>query len=206
MDEVPQADPGDVTRQLLAFRDGDAEALDRLMPMVYGELRRVAQRQLGRIRPGQTLDPTALVHESYFKLVRSSEVDWQSRAHFLGVAARAMRQVIVAHARQKGAAKRGGGDVAVTLDEARIAVGDRADELVAIDDALVRLSKRNARLARVVECRFFGGLSEEETAAALDISLRTAQRDWMRARAWLREDLLREDPPRKDLGASSAEA
>lgn len=180
---------GDVTELLLAYRQGDRQAFDRLVPLVYDDLRRIARRQLGRGNPDGVLDTTSLVHESYLKLVDGSRVDWQDRSHFLGVAARAMRQVVIAYARKRGAAKRGGGSLQTTLDEGHIAVDGQAEWLVALDAALERLGGKNPRLARVVECRFFAGLSEEETAAALDVSLRTAQRDWMRARAWLQEEL-----------------
>lgn len=179
----------DVTELLLAYRDGDREAFGQLLPMVYDDLRRIARRQLGRSIPNQTLDTTSLVHESFLKLVDQKRIDWQDRGHFLAIAARAMRQVIITYARRRGAAKRGAGSIRETFDEGRIAVADQAEQLLALDEALTRLSERDERLVRVVECRFFAGLQEEETAAALGISLRTVQRDWMRARAWLREEL-----------------
>jgi RNA polymerase sigma factor (TIGR02999 family) len=172
-----------VTQLLIAYRDGDRDAFDRLVPMVYEDLRRIARRQLRRGQPGQTLNTTGLVHEAYLKLVDPAKVDWQGRGHFLAVSARAMRQVIIGYARKRSAGKRGGGERPVTLDEAQIAVDEQADR------ALERLGGKDPRLARVVECRFFAGLSEEETAQALGVSLRTAQRDWMRARAWLKEEL-----------------
>ena len=177
-----------VTQLLIAYRDGDRGAFDRLMPIIYDDLRRIARRQLRRGAP-QTLNTTGLVHEAYLKLVDPSRVDWQDRGHFLAVSARAMRQVIIGYARKRSAVKRGGGERPVTLDEAQVAVDDQADRLLALDRALERLGGRDERLARVVECRFFAGLSEEETAQALGVSLRTAQRDWMRARAWLKEEL-----------------
>lgn len=180
---------GDVTQLLLAYGQGDRQAFDRLFPLVYDDLRRIARRHLRRGRPGQTLDTTGLVHEVYLKMVDPSRVDWQNRAHFLAVSARAMRQVIIGYARRRNADKRGGGAVAVTLDEGQIAIDEQAEGLLALDQALSRLAQRNERLARVIECRFFAGLSEEETAEALGVSLRTAQRDWLRARAWLREEL-----------------
>lgn len=178
-----------VTQLLIAYRDGDREAFDRLVPMVYDDLRRIARRQLRRGGAGHTLDTTGLVHEAYLKLVDPAKVDWQDRGHFLAVSARAMRQVIIGYARKRSAEKRGGGERPVTLDEAQIAIDEQADRLLALDRALERLGERDERLARVVECRFFAGLSEEETAQALGVSLRTAQRDWMRARAWLKEEL-----------------
>jgi RNA polymerase sigma factor (TIGR02999 family) len=180
--------PADVTQLLVAYGQGDRQAFDQLLPMVYDDLRRIARRQL-RSQPGQTLDTTSLVHESYLKMVDQRKADWQSRIHFLAVAARAMRQVIISYARRRGAAKRGAGSIRETLDEGRIAVADQAEQLLALDQALNRLAERDERLVRVVECRFFAGLKEEETAEALGVSLRTVQRDWMRARAWLREEL-----------------
>ncbi len=180
--------PTDVTELLIAYRDGEKDAFDRLLPMVYDDLRRIARRQLGRSR-NQTLSTTGLVHESYLKIVDQTRVNWQDRGHFLAISARAMRQVIITYARRRGALKRGGGERAVTLDENRIAIADQAERLLALDQALERLGERNERLAKVVECRFFAGLSEEETAEALGVSLRTAQRDWMRARAWLKQEL-----------------
>jgi RNA polymerase sigma factor (TIGR02999 family) len=180
---------GDVTELLLAYRGGDREAFDRLVPLVYEDLRRIARRQLGRGNPDRVLDTTSLVHESYLKLVDGGRVDWQDRAHFLGVASRAMRQVVIGYARRRGAAKRGGGSHQTTLDDGHIAIDSQAEWLLGLDEALVRLGEKSPRLARIVECRFFAGLSEEETASALGVSLRTAQRDWMRARAWLQEEL-----------------
>ena len=182
---------GDVTELLLAYRQGDGEAFGRIVPLVYDDLRRVARRQLGRGNPDRVLDTTSLVHESYLKMVDQKRVDWQDRGHFLACAAQAMRQVIITYARRRNAAKRGGGNMQqTTLDADRhIAIDQQAEWLVALDDALGRLEQWNPRLARVVECRFFAGLSEEETAAALNVSLRTAQRDWMKARAWLQEEL-----------------
>jgi RNA polymerase sigma factor (TIGR02999 family) len=188
-EEALLSENADVTELLLAYRDGDRQAFDQLLPLVYDDLRRIARRHLRRSRPGHTLDTTGLVHESYLKMVDQARVDWQDRAHFLAVSARAMRQVLIDYARRRSAAKRGGGVRPATLDEGRVAVEEQAEWLLALDQALARLGERNERLARVVECRFFAGLSEEETAAALGVSLRTVQRDWMRARAWLQEEL-----------------
>lgn len=182
--------PADVTSLLVAYGHGDREAFDLLLPLIYDDLRRVARRQLNKVgNPDKVLDTTVLVHESYLKMVDQNRVDWQSRAHFLGVAARAMRQVVIDYARRRGAAKRGGNAIQTTIEEGHIAIDDQADFLLSLDQALGRLEAHNERLARIVECRFFAGLSEEETAAALGISLRTAQRDWMKARAWLQEEL-----------------
>lgn len=188
-DPGPLPDPGEVTQLLIAFRGGDREAFDRLVPLVYEDLRRIARRHLRRGRPGATLDTTGLVHEAYLKLVDQTRATWQDRGHFLAVSARAMRQVVIDHARRHAAEKRGGGERPVTYDDARVGVDEEAERLLAVDRALDRLGEKNERLARVVECRFFAGLSEEETSAALGTSLRTVQRDWMRARAWLREEL-----------------
>jgi RNA polymerase sigma factor (TIGR02999 family) len=182
--------PGsEVTQLLMAHRQGDPEAFDRLLPLVYDDLRRIASRHLRRNRPSNTLDTTSLVHEYYLKVADRPGADWQDRGHFLAIAARAMRQVIIGYARKRGAAKRGGAEQRVTLDERRIAVEEQAEWLLAVDQALALLGERSERLAQVVECRFFAGLSEEETAAALGVSLRTAQRDWMKAKAWLQEHL-----------------
>jgi RNA polymerase sigma factor (TIGR02999 family) len=157
--------------------------------MVYDELRRVARGQLKRVPAGRTLDTTALVHEVYLKMAGQQGLDLQDRQHFLAVSARAMRQVLADFARARLAAKRGGGDVRVTLKEDSASVDAEAERVCEVDRVLERLRDKNERMARVVECRYFAGLSEEETAEALGISLRTAQREWMRARAWLREAL-----------------
>jgi RNA polymerase sigma factor (TIGR02999 family) len=191
------AEPGDLTTLLRAHAAGDPEAFDRLVPLVYEDLRRVARRQLRRGRPGAMLETTGLVHEVWFKLVDGQGVDWQDRRHFLAVCARAMRQVVVDHARRMGATKRGGGVAPLELDEQKLPGADDAARVLTVDHALWHLARRSPRLAQVVECRFFAGLSEEETAEALGLSLRTAQRGWMRARAWLRADL--EGAPEADL-------
>ena len=183
------ADPGEVTRLLVAYRDGDQHAFERLVPIVYDDLRRIARAHLRRKRAGHTLDTTVLVHEAYLRLVDQSQANFEDRKHFLSVCARAMRQIIISNARKHAAAKRGGGERRVTLEEDRLGGGQDAEWLLNLDRALERLAGRSERLARVVECRYFAGLSEEETAEALGTSLRTVQRDWTRARAWLREDL-----------------
>jgi RNA polymerase sigma factor (TIGR02999 family) len=188
--------PGELTELLRAYAAGDAAAFDRLVPLVYDDLRRVARRQLRRGSRGAVLDTTALVHEVWFKLSDGGAVAWQDRGHFLAVSARAMRQVIVDEARRRNAGKRGGGQVDAVLDEARVASAGDALQVLAIDQALDRLAARSPRLAQVVECRFFAGLGEEETAEALGVSLRTVQREWTRARAWLREDLAGPPSPR----------
>lgn len=180
---------GNVTELLLAYRDGDREAFDRLVPLLYHDLRKIARAQLRRGRPGATLGTTVLVHEVYLKMADQQRLDARDRGHFLAISAHAMRQVIADYARRRTAAKRGGNSDPVPLDEAPQIADREARWLVDVDRALERLGARNERMARVVECRFFAGYSEEETAEALGTSLRTVQRDWMRARAWLKEEL-----------------
>jgi len=184
-----QSTPGEVTELLIAFRGGDQEAFQQLVPLLYDELRRVARGQLARHRPGVTLDATGLVHEIYMKMADQDRLGANDRSHFLAIAARAMRQVIVDRARRRTASKRGGEAEAVSLDEAPEIPVEEAEEMVDLDDALSRLAAKSPRLAQVVECRFFAGYSEEETATTLGISVRSVQRDWMRARAWLKEEL-----------------
>lgn len=158
-----------------------------MMPLVYDDLRRIARNRLAGHRRGQ-LDTTGLVHEAYLRLVDQTEAPWESRAHFFAVAARAMRQIVVDFARRRRASKRGGSKIRVSLEETEIAVGEEAERLVLLDEALDRLAEVGVRMTRVVECRFFAGLTEEETAQALDVSLRTVQRDWKKARAWLKRE------------------
>jgi RNA polymerase sigma factor (TIGR02999 family) len=181
----------DVTGLLLAWRAGDATALDRLFPLVYDELHRIAHRQLGREPAGHTLATTALVHEAYLKLVDQNRAQWNERSQFFAIAARAMRRILVDYARQHLAGKRGGGKERVDLDAEILSLDQRADVLVAVDEALDRLREVDERASRVVECRFFGGYTEEETAGTLGINERTVRRDWVRAKAWL-YDALRE--------------
>lgn len=178
-----------ITRLLRAHHEGDQAAFDELIPLVYERLRRIARGQLARSRRGQTLDTTSLVHEVYFQMVEETGIDWQSRSHFYAVCARAMRRILVDYARKRNAQKRGCGRPHLTLEPERLAVEQQADQVLAVDRALDGLASFNERLARLVECRYFGGLTEEETAGALGISLRTAQRDWVRARAWLLKEL-----------------
>jgi RNA polymerase sigma factor (TIGR02999 family) len=179
----------EITQLLLAWSDGDKQALDRLVPLVYDELRRLAQNYMRRERAGLTLQTTALIHEAYLRLIDADQVQWRNRSHFFGIAARLMRQILVARARERGCQKRGGGAERVSLDEAMV-IDERLDEdLVALDEALGELSQFDARMAQVVEMRFFGGLSEEEIAAALDVSTKTVRRDWRLARSWLRRKL-----------------
>jgi RNA polymerase sigma factor (TIGR02999 family) len=178
---------GSITALLLAHRDGDAGAFERLVALVYPELRRMARAQLRRGPGPAPLETTGLVHETYVKLVDHQQVDARDRGHFLAIAACAMRQLVVDHARARQAAKRGAGAVHVEIDERDAAVDARAEYLLAVNQALERLGREDPRLLRVVECRFFAGYTDEETAEALGVSARTIGRDWLRARAWLRD-------------------
>ena len=180
---------GDVTVLLHRLHGGDRDAFDRLLPLLYEELRGAARRALAREQVGHTLQATDLVHEAFVKLVPSAGPSWQDRAHFLAVASRAMRQVLVEHARRRLADKRGGGAAHVTLGDGDAVQGHDAEEMLALDDALHRLAALQPRLRAIVEHRFFGGLSEREIAEVLGVSERTVQRDWMRARAWLHAEL-----------------
>lgn len=181
--------PEQIASILVEVRDGDREALHRLLPLVYDELRRIAHRQLRLERQGHTLNTTALVHEAYLKLVDQTRVEWRDRVHFFAVAAQAMRRILVDHARKYLAAKRGGHQQRVPLEEAVFSVEDRADTLLALDEALTELAALDERLSRVVECRFFGGLTEEETAEALGVTARTVRRDWVKAKGWLHAEI-----------------
>ena len=183
------SDPN-VTALLEQYAEGDATALDRLFPLVYEELQRVAHRQMHAERSGHTLDTTALVHEAFMKLVRHPpHVQWQSRVHFFAVAARAMRQILVNHAKSRSRAKRGGDALLISLDEAVVTPEARPDELIALDAALTRLEAIDSRQSRVVELRHFGGLTIEETAQVLAVSVVTVKRDWATARAWLYREI-----------------
>ncbi|HIG75890.1 MAG TPA: sigma-70 family RNA polymerase sigma factor [Bacteroidetes bacterium] len=183
----------DVTALLADLRSGDSDAVDAILPHVYGELQDLARRQLRGERDGHTLNTTALVHEAYLKLVRQDRADWQSRAHFLGVAALAMRRILINYAKKRKAEKRGGGAVLATFEEGAVGRVARTDELLALDEALDRLAERSERQARVVELSFFGGLTQPEIAEALGVSEITVRRDWRMARAWLSHEL-REAP------------
>jgi len=175
--------------------DGDRQSLDSLLPIVYQELRRLAAAYLRRERPGQTLQPTALVHEAYLRLMKDRPDRWQNRAHFCAIAAHSMRQILIEKARARGAAKRGGARPRVTLDEGLVGTDERSIDLVALDEALERLAAIDAEQARLVELRFFGGLTVEETAEALGISPATVKRHWTVARAWLARELSGSPPP-----------
>ncbi len=178
-----------VTGLLQAWGGGDHAALDQLVPIVYEELHRQAQRYLRRESPGHTLQTTALVHEAYLRLVDQRQARWQNRAQFFGVAAQLMRRILVDHARRHQAAKRGGSAIQVPLDEGGVAAVESDVDLVALDDALTRLAGLDPQQARVVELRYFTGLGIEETAEALGISPATVKREWAMARAWLRREL-----------------
>lgn len=183
------SDPGAVTRILSQMEGGDPEALDRLLPLVYDDLKTIARRLMRSEREGHTLNPTAVVHEAYMKLSGLERIDWQGRAHFFGVAASAMRRILVSYARSRNAAKRGGGEAAVTLDDRVAAARERPGELLDLDEALERLADIAPRQVRVVECRFFAGMDLDATAVALGVSNATVRRDWTRARAWLNREL-----------------
>ncbi|MGB3544348.1 sigma-70 family RNA polymerase sigma factor [Rubrivirga sp.] len=183
----------DVTELLEASRDGQSEASAKLLEAVYDELRQIARSFHARHDIGDTLTATSLVHEAYFKLVDGDRLPFDGRAHFFGAAARAMRQVVVDSARSKNRAKRGGGQAALRLDEALpVAAPGRSEDVLALDEALVELEKVDPRAARVVECRYFAGLTVEETAGALEVSPMTVKRDWAAARAWLHNALAEE--------------
>lgn len=193
--------PGEITVLLKAWGRGDQVALERLTPLVHGELRRLARRYMRHERAGNTLQGTALVNEAYLRLVDVTGVDWQDRAHFFAVAAKMMRRILIDAARARAAAKRGGGvrredhSAPVELDQIAAADSDRASELVALDDALEALAQMDPRRAQVIELRFFGGLTVEETAEVLSISPQSVMRDWKLARAWLTRELLGESAP-----------
>jgi RNA polymerase sigma factor (TIGR02999 family) len=181
--------PSGVTELLRRWNLGDREAMDRLMPIVYDELRRLAAGYLKGERRDHTLQPTALVHEAYLRLVRQDRVEWQNRAHFFGIAARMMRRVLVDHARRRQAGKRDAGGFRLTLQVGDALEVSRDPELLELDEALVRLERLDVDQARVVELRFFGGLTVEETATVLGISTATVKREWRTARAFLRQEM-----------------
>ncbi|MGA8211997.1 MAG: sigma-70 family RNA polymerase sigma factor [Candidatus Sulfotelmatobacter sp.] len=180
---------GEVTGLLLEYAHGSQEAADKLIPVVYEELKRLARDYMRRENPCHTLQTTALVHEVYLKLVRQTDVNWQGRAHFIGVAARLMRRILIDHAKGHLRQKRGGETVIVQLNEALTFSPERSEEILKLDEALERLSKLDLRQSRIVELRFFGGLSIEETAEFLRVSPKTVKRDWAAAKAWLRSEL-----------------
>ncbi|MFL6448698.1 MAG: sigma-70 family RNA polymerase sigma factor [Bryobacteraceae bacterium] len=179
------ASPSEVTQLLLEYGRGNQAALDQLMPLVYAELHRMASRYMSRQNPAHTLQATALIHEAYVRLAANSTKDWENRAHFFGIAAKSMRHVLVDHARAHHRAKRGGEKHTVPLDEGVVVSGERLAEIVALDDALTDLSKLHPRQSEVVELKYFGGLSLEETAQVLKVSPETVTRHWRAAKAWL---------------------
>jgi len=182
----------EITRMLRQWSDGSQEALDNLLPLVYDELHRQAARYLRRENKDHTLQPTALINEAYLKLIDQREVNWENRTHFFAIAAQAMRRILVDHARTKHREKRGGDDAKLSLDEALTFVADEKNiDLIALDEALTRLEMKDKQQTRIVELRYFSGLSLEETAEALNISRTTAARDWAMARAWLHRELTR---------------
>lgn len=183
--------PHEVSQLLHAWREGDSSAFDRLMSLVYDELRRMARRHMARQSPDHTLQTTALIHEAYLKLVDLKDVQWQDRTHFFAVAAKAMRHILVDYARSRQAAKRGGRVKIVSLDEAATICEERAADVVALDDALESLAAFDPRKCQVVELRYFGGLSVIDTAEVLSVSPETVARDWRLARTWLLRELSR---------------
>jgi RNA polymerase sigma factor (TIGR02999 family) len=182
-------DPGDVTQLLAKLTDGNRTVVDALLPMVYDELHSMAERQLSRERANHTLNATALVHEAYLKLIDQRHVTWQNRAHFLAIAAKAMRRILINYAEQRLAQKRGGGQHVTTFDDQLAPRETRIEELVALDRALLKLAEISERQSTVVEYCFFGGLKHEEIAEVLGVSLPTVRRDWRLARAWLSREL-----------------
>jgi RNA polymerase sigma factor (TIGR02999 family) len=183
------AELGDVTLLLTALSGGDRSVLDRLLPSVYQELRRIAHRELRRERPGHTLSTTALVHEAYLKLAQAERLTWKDRAHFFSVCAQAMRRVLVNYALARKSEKRGGGAPHLPIDDVTLVARTRPDDLLSVDQALTRLEELSPRQTRVVECRVFGGMGVRETAEALAVSPATVKRDWTLARAWLRREM-----------------
>ena len=181
--------PPTITQLLSEWSAGDREALDRLMPLVYDELRRLARSYLRRERPDHTLQATALVHEAYMRLIDQHSVTWQNRAHFFGIASQMMRRILVNHALAKATDKRGGHAEKLSLDRAIVVDGEREVDLIALDDALKELETTDARQCRIVELRFFGGLSIEETAEVLKLSPATVKREWSTAKLWLRRQI-----------------
>ncbi|HET9038710.1 MAG TPA: sigma-70 family RNA polymerase sigma factor [Gemmatimonadales bacterium] len=183
------ATPETITDCLVDARGGGRAPMDRLFPLVYGELRRIAHDALRRDRTDHTLGTTGLVHEAYLKLVDQTRVEYRDRSHFYGIAARAMRQILVDYARRRCAIKRGGRIRPLVLEDSMAPAEERAEALLAVDEALTRLAAHDPELAHVVECRFFAGLTEDETADAVGASTRTVQRQWRRAKAWLYQEL-----------------
>lgn len=189
MDHADVPEQGPVTRLLAECAEGNPDAFDRLIPLVYDDLRGIAHRRLAHERAGHTLSTTAVVHEAYVKLVNQATATWRDRAHFFAVAATVIRHVLVDYAKSRDALKRGGGAIRIPLNEELDGEEPATVELLALEEALEALARRDARLERVVEYRFFGGMTMEDTAAAVGVSLRTAERDWARAKAYLYQAL-----------------
>lgn len=183
--QMPTLPPQEVTQLLADWSKGDKSALDKLLPLVHAELRRIARRQMSHERPGHTLQATALINEVYLKLLGQESFEWHNRAHFFAVCAQIMRHILIDHARAHTREKRGGGAVQVSLDKAVVIASEQAEHLLALDEALRSLENLDAQKAKIVELRYFGGLSLEETAEVLDISPRTVRREWQRSKAWL---------------------
>jgi RNA polymerase sigma factor (TIGR02999 family) len=182
---MPTLSPQEVTQLLSDWGKGDRSALDKLFPLVQSELRRIAQRQMSQERPGHTLQATALVNEAYLKLAGQQGFDWHNRAHFFAVCAQVMRHILIDHARAHARDKRGGGAIQVSLNEALVVAEDQAAHFIALDDALRVLESLDPQKGKIIELRYFGGLSIEEAAEVLHISPRTVRREWQRAKAWL---------------------
>jgi len=191
---TPSASQQEVTQLLADWSDGDERALDKLIPLVQPELHRLAHHYMRRERTGHTLQTTALLNEAYLQLVDDSTRNWQNRTHFMAGAAQLMRRIMVDHARERCSLKRGGGALRVTLDDAALVTEKRSEELLALDEALERLTAHDPRKSRIVELRYFGGLTEEETAAFLKLSDRTVRREWRMARTWLYRALSGKEP------------
>jgi RNA polymerase sigma-70 factor (ECF subfamily) len=185
--------PQEITQLLMNWSQGDKAALDQLVPLVYPELRRLAKRHMDRESPAHTLQTSALINEAYLKLVDQQNVKWQNRAHFFAMAAQVMRHILVDHARTRNYAKRGGGAPKLPLDEAAALTAQRAGQLIALDDALTDLASLDERKSQIIELRFFGGLSLEETAEVMKISPSTVQREWRAAKAWLHHTMSKAD-------------
>ena len=186
-----EASPGEITRLLAGAQKGDADAVQKLIRLVYGEMRRIAAHYMRLERPDHTLQATALVHEAYLKMVGKPNFNWDNRAHFFAVAARQMRTILIDYARGRGRDKRGGGQSKVPLDEGLVFSPEKSSELIALDEALQRLERLDPRQSRIVELRFFGDLSVAETAVVLGISDRTVKREWNVARLWLHREIAR---------------
>ena len=191
--------PSDATNLLLAWSGGDASAFDKLVPLVYQELRVLAQRYMRRERPDHTLRPTALVNEAYLRLIDVNRIQWQNRAHFLAFAAQTMRRILVEFARNRHRQKRGGDAIRVTLDDAVGMPDEKQADVVALSDALTALASFDARMSQIVELRFFGGLSVQETADVLKVSAETVMRDWKTAKVWLLRELSQDKPVAKNV-------